>query len=157
MDVIGVVMLVIGAMLVIAEAHFPSLGMAGGLGVVMVAVGAVLAVDGAGGGLLVGLLAGLALASCGAALLTVSVRKGATAARRRVRTGAEGIVGHVGQVQSWAGSGGRVMLDGALWRASRSVLEEGLSEPRAGDPVVVERLSGLTLTVRRAEDWELPG
>jgi membrane protein implicated in regulation of membrane protease activity len=30
-------------------------------------------------------------------------------------------------------------------------------ELHAGDPVVVERLSGLTLSVRRAEDWELVG
>jgi membrane-bound ClpP family serine protease len=157
MGMVGVVMLLIGAMLVIAEAHFPAVGVAGGLGVVMGAVGAVLAVGGAGGGLWLGLLAALALLSCGGVLLTISVRKGSAAARRQVRTGAEGIVGHIGRVQSWADSGGRVLLDGTVWRASRSVLEEGLSEPRAGDQVVVERLTGLTLTVRQAEDWELPG
>lgn len=156
MLVVGVAILLIGATMIVAEAHFPALGMAGGPGVVMLAVGAVLAVGGAGGGLLLGLLAGLLLATGGGVLVVVSVRRGAAVGRRRVRTGAEGIVGHVGVVQSWAESGGRVALDGALWRACRSVLEEGRREPRAGDQVVVERLNGLTLTVRRAEDWELP-
>jgi membrane protein implicated in regulation of membrane protease activity len=28
-------------------------------------------------------------------------------------------------------------------------------ELREGDPVVVERVQGLTLSVRRAEEWEL--
>ena len=29
------------------------------------------------------------------------------------------------------------------------------AELHEGDPIVVERLDGLTLAVRRAEDWEL--
>ena len=37
---------------------------------------------------------------------------------------------------------------------NRSVLEEE-SELDAGDAVVVERVSGLTLAVRRAEEWEV--
>ena len=33
--------------------------------------------------------------------------------------------------------------------------EDDAAELHEGDPVVVERLDGLTLSVRRAEDWEL--
>ena len=44
-------------------------------------------------------------------------------------------------------------MDGALWRARCSVLEED-AQLDAGDAVVVERVSGLTLAVRRAEEWE---
>ena len=56
-------------------------------------------------------------------------------------------------VRSWNGAGGQVFVDGALWRARCSVLEED-AELDAGDAVVVERVSGLTLAVRRAEEWE---
>lgn len=146
-------LLVVGAVVAVAEAHYPTHGIAGGLGVVVMAVGAVLAISGLGAGVLLGLLAGGTLAVAGAGALTVAVKKGAAARQRRVRTGAEGIVGHIGVVRNWVDSDGSVALDGSLWRARRSVLQE--DDLHAGDQVVVERLNGLTLCVRRAEEWEL--
>ena len=97
----------------------------------------------------------LALAGFGVGALGVSVKHGAAASRRRIRTGPEGIIGHVGVVRSWTDASGSVSLDGALWRARRSVTDEPELDLHVGDAVVVERLSGLTLSVRRAEDWEL--
>ncbi|MGH2857456.1 MAG: hypothetical protein ACRDMJ_08215, partial [Solirubrobacteraceae bacterium] len=147
-------------------------GVAGGLGVAAVARGAVLAISGLGAGLAIALLRGAALATAGGGAVVWTVRKGVSARRLRVRTGAEGLVGHLGVVRSWAGADGSVALDGALWRARRSLgpgdvsprddqggAEDGgeASEPglHPGDTVVVERLSGLTLSVRPAEEWEL--
>ena len=49
---------------------------------------------------------------------------------------------------------GRVYVDGALWRARPWDLE-GEPPLGPGDPVVIERVSGLTLTVRPAEEWEV--
>ncbi len=52
-------------------------------------------------------------------------------------------------------------VDGALWRASRSLgpdddeTDAMSRELHAGDAIVVERLNGLTLCVRPAEEWEL--
>ena len=46
---------------------------------------------------------------------------------------------------------GQVFIDGALWRA-RPCLEDDLT---VGDQVVVERVNGLVLSVRRAEEWEI--
>ena len=146
-------LLVVGAVVAVGEAHYPTHGIAGGLGVVVMAVGAVLAISGLGAGVLLGLLTGGALAVVGAGAVTLSVKKGVAARHRRVRTGAEGIVGHIGVVRNWTDSGGSVALDGSLWHARRSALEE--QDPQAGDQVVVERLNGLTLCVRRAEEWEL--
>ena len=146
-------LLVIGAVVAVAEAHYPTHGISGGIGVIAMAVGAVLAISGLGAGVLLGLLAGGTLAAVGAAVLTVSVKKGTAARHRRVKTGAEGIVGHIGVVRNWADSCGNVSLDGSLWKARRSSTEE--NELHAGDEVVVERLNGLTLSVRRAEEWEL--
>jgi membrane protein implicated in regulation of membrane protease activity len=48
-----------------------------------------------------------------------------------------------------------VLVDGALWRARRSWADDD-EELGLGDPVVVERVSGLTLAVRKAEEWEEP-
>lgn len=147
-------LLVIGAVIAVGEAHYPTHGVAGGAGVIAMAVGAVLAVSGLGAGVLLGLVIGGLLAASGAAVLALSVSRGAAARRRRVVTGAEGLVGHVGTVRSWADASGSVALDGSLWQARRSVIEE--HDLHAGDQVVVERLTGLTLCVRRAEEWELP-
>ena len=140
----------------VAEAHYPSHGIAGGFGVLAMAVGAVLAISGLGGGLLVALLAGGALAGSGVALVSLTVKKGLVVRHRRVKGGAEGLIGHVGVVRDWNEHGGNVALDGALWHACESVgLEEEPAALHAGDRVVVERLAGLTLSVRRAEEWEL--
>lgn len=154
MTELGIVLLVLGAVVAATEAHYPTHGVAGGVGLTAMAVGAVLAVSGLGAGVLLGLLVGAGLLAAGGGLLALSVSRGAAARRLRVMTGAEGIVGHVGVVRSWADKSGSVALDGSLWRARRSAIEE--MELHAGDQVVVERLTGLTLCVRRAEEWELP-
>jgi membrane-bound ClpP family serine protease len=156
MTALGVVLLVIGAILVMAEAHVPSMGAVGGPGAIAMAIGAVLAVSALGGGLLLGLIAALGLGGAGLGLVAISVKKGAAVRGRRVRTGPEGLVGNIGVVRNWTASGGSVQLDGALWRAARSAYEgDDELELHTGDMVVVERLNGLTLSVRRAEDWEL--
>jgi membrane protein implicated in regulation of membrane protease activity len=72
-----------------------------------------------------------------------------------VRAGAESLSGRVGVVRSWHGSAGRVFVEGALWRARQEWPDPAPEELHEGDSVVVERVSGLTLRVRRAEDWEL--
>ena len=57
-------------------------------------------------------------------------------------------------VRNWADGAGQVLVDGALWRARRSWPDDERGQLGAGDAVVVERVSGLTLGVRRAEEWE---
>jgi membrane-bound serine protease (ClpP class) len=158
MTSLGLILLVIGAVVAVAEAHYPTQGIAGGTGVLLIAVGAVLAIAGLGAGVLVALLAGGALATIGAGGVLFSVRKAGAVRHRRVRTGAEGIVGHLGTVRSWTDASGSVAVDGALWRARRSLGadDESMSaQLHAGDMIVVERLNGLTLCVRAAEEWEL--
>jgi membrane protein implicated in regulation of membrane protease activity len=66
-------------------------------------------------------------------------------------------MGQVGVVRSWEGMTGCVLLDGALWRARRSLLEDedDRDDLHPGDTVVVDHLDGLTVRVRRAEEWEV--
>jgi membrane-bound ClpP family serine protease len=151
MVLLGIALLGLGAGLLIAEAHVPSFGALGIGGVIALVAGAALAVDGSGGGtaLVVAIAAIVALASL--ALLVVIARAALTAARPRARTGAEALVGHVGVVRSTLAPVGQVFVDGALWRA-KPCLAEDLD---VGDQVVVDRVQGLVLSVRRAEEWEL--
>jgi len=155
MTALGIALLLVGALLVAVETHVSSLGMLAGPGVLALGVGAVLAVSGVGGGIVIALAVAVLLTATGVAFAGVAIREGKNARRRRVKTGPEGLVGRVGVVQSWGDPTGRVRVDGALWQARRSWPEEEAGDLHAGDPVVVERLSGLTLAVRRAEDWEL--
>jgi membrane-bound ClpP family serine protease len=159
MTSLGLALLVIGAVVAVAEAHYPTHGIAGSAGVLVMAAGAVLAITGLGAGLLLALLAGGALVSVGAAGVLLSVQKGGAVRHRRVRTGAEGIIGHVGTVRSWTDASGSVTVDGALWHARRSAGpdedQDAVPELHRGDPIVVEHMNGLTLSVRPAEEWEL--
>ncbi|HEV7177919.1 MAG TPA: NfeD family protein [Solirubrobacteraceae bacterium] len=155
MTALGVSLLIVGAIVIVAEAHVPSLGMLGGPGVIAIGVGAVLAVSGLGGGLAVALISAVLLVAIGLGAVALSVTKGMAVRRRRVRTGPEGLIGHLGVVRSWAEPTGSVLVDGALWRARRSIVDEEGAELHAGDKVVVEHLTGLTVGVRRAEEWEL--
>ncbi len=156
MTALGIALLVIGAVVVVAEGHVQSLGLLGGPGVILLGVGTVLAVSGLGGGLVLGLVTAVILVAVTAGVLTLSLSKGVAVRRRRVRAGPEGMIGHVGVVQSWAEPAGKVLVDGALWQARRSACEpEEEVELNQGDQVIVERLTGLTLSVRPAEEWEL--
>jgi membrane-bound serine protease (ClpP class) len=151
---LGIALLLLGATLIVVETHVPSLGFLGAPGVVALIAGSVLAVSGLGGGTALVIAVTLILALVALAGLALAMRKGGAARRRRIRTGAEGLVGRHAVVRSWGERGGRVQLEGALWRARPAwpQLEQG--QPQEGDIVVVEQLHGLTLAVRSAEDWE---
>jgi membrane-bound serine protease (ClpP class) len=157
MTALGVSLLFVGAILILLEAHVPTLGVLGGPGMIALGAGAVLAVLGLGGGVVLGVVAALLLAGAAGGVLAVSVGKGVAVRRRRVRAGPEGLIGCLGVVRSWSGVAGSVMVDGALWRARRSAMDdsEEPDELHPGDEVVVDHLDGLTIRVRRAEEWEL--
>jgi membrane-bound serine protease (ClpP class) len=153
MTALGLALLVIGGVVVVVEAHVQSLGFLGVPGVAALTAGAALTVTGLGGPVALVVACALVLALAGAAVVALSLHKGTAVRRRRIRTGSEGIVGHLGTVRKWAQPAGTVLVDGALWRARLSLPDE---DPlREGDQVVVERINGLTLCVRKAESWEL--
>lgn len=165
MTALGVSLLFVGAVMILLEAHVPTLGVLGGPGVVALGAGAVLAVLGLGGGIVLGVVAALLLAGTAGGVLAVTVGKGVAVRRRRVRAGPESLLGRVAVVRNWNGSSGCVQVDGTLWTARRSVLcdldsdsDSGSGAPvelHAGDRVVVDHLDGLTVGVRPAEEWEV--
>jgi membrane-bound ClpP family serine protease len=154
MSGIGLLLVLVGAALAVAEAHVPSYGALGTAAAVALAAGIALLVSGAGLGAAAVVGATLATALFALAFVLLVARKGLATRRLRPRGGAEGLVGRLGEVRASPAPVGQVFVDGALWRARRWELE-GEPELRPGDPVVIERVSGLTLTVRPAEEWEV--
>jgi membrane-bound ClpP family serine protease len=152
MLVIGIALVLVGVALLVAEAHVPAgvLGVAGG---VALAGGAALAIGAAGGGLAIVLPVVVGVGAIAALWLAVAGRKALATQTRRARVGQEALSGRPGVVRSWSGSAGQVLVDGALWSARRSWADEDAAL-REGDPIVVERATGLTLAVRKAEEWE---
>ncbi|MGI8921542.1 MAG: NfeD family protein [Solirubrobacteraceae bacterium] len=153
MTVIGLVFVVVAVLLVVAEAHLTTGGLISSIAIVALVSGLTLLLVGAGAGWLVvlGVAAGVLAASL-AALLVVG-RSLLSVRSLRPRSGAEAMVGHIGVVRV-GDSAARVFVDGGLWRAQPSLLEED-NALHDGDRVVVERVNGLTLGVRKAEEWEL--
>ena len=154
MATFGIVLLLLGAALAAAEAHVPSHGVLGAGAAAAAAAGLALVIGGDGLGLAAVLSAALIAGVVAAAFAWLVLHKALRASRRRVRSGAEGMIGRVGEVRSAPAPVGQVFLDGALWRARLWADDEPAGLQR-GDPIVVERVDGLTLTVRRAEEWEL--
>jgi membrane-bound ClpP family serine protease len=149
---VGLALLLVGAILLVAEAHVSG-GVLGVFGGMAFAGGAALAIGGTGAGVALVVAALIAAVAVTGTWLAVATRKSLAARRRQVTSGREALSGRTGVVRSWAGDGGQVFVDGALWRARHSPIEDN-EELDAGDAVVVERVSGLTLAVRRAEEWE---
>jgi membrane-bound serine protease (ClpP class) len=151
---LGFALVLIGAILVVAEAHVPGivLGLAGGASLI---AGGVLVIDALGGGAALALPVGVGLGVAAGGWALAVTRTAAGSRRMRIQAGAEALCGRIGVVRRWSDSAGQVFVDGALWRARDTSLDGEADALREGDAVVVERVSGLTLAVRRAEDWEV--
>jgi membrane-bound serine protease (ClpP class) len=154
MSELGLLLVLLGAALAAAEAHVPSHGVFGTGAVAALAAGVALTLAGTGVAGVVAVLVGVVLALAGGTAMLLTVRRVIATRRRALRSGAEGLVGRIGVVRSVPAPVGQVFVDGALWRARLWGLEEQ-RELGPGDAVVVERVDGLTLTVRPAEEWEL--
>jgi membrane-bound serine protease (ClpP class) len=154
MTALGFALLFVGAALMNAEAHAPGggLGVAGGVGLV---VGGVIVIAALGGGAALAIPVALGIGGGVAAWTLVVTRKAAGVRRARIESGREALCGRIGVVRQWDEPAGQVFVDGALWRAQHDWLGRDQDRLAQGDAVVVERVNGLTLMVRRAEDWEL--
>lgn len=151
---IGVALVLVGVTLLVAEAHVPG-GVLGSLGAAALVGGLALAVSAAGAATALVVAAALAAALVSAGWLLLATRKALAAGRQRASSGREALSGRAGVVRNWSNGAGQVFVDGALWQAKRSGMDED-GELAEGDAVVVERVTGLTLAVRLAEEWEEP-
>jgi membrane-bound ClpP family serine protease len=154
MSTFGVVLVLVGAALMVAEAHVASHGVLGTGAAAALTAGVVLALSGAGAPIGAVLGAGIAVSLVAVALAWLLLVKSLAARRLAVRSGPQALAGRVATVRTVLAPVGQVQLDGALWRARIWELEGG-APVAEGSAVVVESVDGLTLTVRPAEEWEM--
>jgi membrane-bound serine protease (ClpP class) len=154
MVLVGVVLVLVGAALLVAEAHMPvgAFGLAGGIALTL---GTILAMTASGAGVAAIVAVAVGAGAIAALWVGIAARKSLESQARRPASGSEALTGRAGVVRRWTGGDGQVLVDGALWRARHSWPDDD-GDLEAGDPVVVERVSGLTLGVRKAEEWEAP-
>ena len=154
MTAVGFALLLVGAALMVAEAHAPGgvLGVAGGIGLV---VGGIVLIGAVGGGAMLAVPVAVGIGGVAAAWTVIATRKAAGARRTRIQSGPEALCGRIGVVRQWHEPAGKVFVEGALWHAQHDWAGREQATLEQGDAVVVERVNGLTLIVRRAEDWEL--
>jgi len=140
---VGVLLLVLAFVLFIAEAHLPTGGLLGVVGIVALIAGGLLMFGTGDGAPSVSPWVAVPVAIVlGGGLLLVGQRVLA-ARRQRVRTGEEELVGAAATVRAPIDPVGQVFVEGALWRA-RS--RDG-APIEAGARVTVAAIDGLTLVV----------
>src|SRR6478672_1156316 len=154
MTVLGFALLLAGAALMVAEAHAPGgvFGVAGGVGLV---VGGIVLIGALGGGAMIAIPVAVGIGAVAVGWTLVATRKAASARRGRIQSGRDALCGRIGVVRQWHEPAGQVFVEGALWRAQHDWGARDNDELQEGDAIVVQRVNGLTLLVRRAEDWEL--
>jgi membrane-bound serine protease (ClpP class) len=139
----GLALLILGVALMVAEAFMPSFGILGLGGIVAFAIGALFLFDPDQSDIPIQVswqvVAGLTALS--AAFFLGVLGLAMQARRRPVMTGAEEMIGSVGEVVQWAGARGRVRVRGEIWAAESALV---LSE---GQKVRVKGRSGLLLAV----------
>jgi len=151
----GVLLLVFGGILMVAEMFVPSFGVLGIVGLVCLVLGSVYVVDTSmiwavdGYGLDTEIVAGAALA-VGLMLLLI-IYLASSAFKKKVVTGKEGMIGKLAEVKTdfildeqRGVLEGKVFVNGETWNAEMS---PSGNSPHLGSQVTVIDLSGLTLTV----------
>jgi membrane-bound serine protease (ClpP class) len=141
----GIALLVVGIGLIIAEAHLPTSGVLGGVGVLGIALGGLILFDTDSDEFGVSPPVVIAVAVVLGGFLALAVHKVVAARRNPVHTGWEELVGEEGDVRVALSPVGQVFVDGALWRAEA---EPGVGRVAPGVRVRVESVDGLTVRVR---------
>jgi membrane-bound serine protease (ClpP class) len=154
MTVLGIVLIVVAFVLLLAEAHISTGGMIAAAASVAAIGGIALLLTAAGAGAVIVAVVALCVAVASGSLLVAARRRILRPLLARPRTGREALVGRFGVVRMNGSPQPEVFVNGALWRAE---LDGGHHETELsdGERVVVERVNGLTLRVRKAEEWEL--
>ena len=151
----GIALLVVGIGFIVAEAHLPTGGILGAIGVVALAASGLLLFDTGSDAFEVSAPVVVIVAVALGGGLALAIRKVVQAHRAQPLTGWEELIGAEGDVRVPLDPVGQVFVQGALWRA---VAADSASESDAarlhqrGVRVRVESVEGLTLRVSPAPD-----
>ncbi len=140
----GLLLILFGLALLIAEIKVVSHGVLTVGGVVAMVLGSIMLYDAPETGLRISWFVIVPTVGATAGLVIFAVSAGLRALYRTPSTGAAGMVGLVGVARSALNPEGQVQIDGELWQA---VAQDG--PVAAGEAVEVTALDGLTLRVTR--------
>lgn len=143
----GVVLLVAGFALIVAEAHLPTHGILGVAGVVSLIASGLLLYDTSSSAFDISPAVVIAVAVVLGGAMAFVVQRAVRARRLPKQTGSEGLVGTVGEVRQRLDPVGQVYLRGALWRAELGAANGNGRALGPGSRVRVESVDGLTLKV----------
>lgn len=131
-----------GLLFIVLEAFVTSGGILAAGGIAAFAFGALFLVDTPVPGLQISRWFVIASSVVFGALILLAMTYTAASFRRRVQTGAEYLVGLRGQVVSWSGREGVILLDGEKWQARSD------TELEPGQAIIATKLDGLVVTVK---------
>ncbi|MDP2210984.1 MAG: nodulation protein NfeD [Candidatus Aquicultor sp.] len=140
----GLVLIVLGVALLIGEAFNPGFGVLGAGGIIAMTVGSFILFESPLPGLRVSPYIVLPTVAVTAGFILIAVRMALHAQKRQPSTGAEGMIGLVGEVRSALTPRGEVFVHGERWSAESI---EGTIN--VGDEVEIVSLQGLRLKVKR--------
>ena len=140
-DFVGLALIVLGIGLMVAEAFAPSFGILGIGGLLAFVFGATVLFDTDLPEFRVSWSVIAALGVFSAGVIILVVRTGLASFRHRVVSGAEGLIGESAIVTDWKDGKGHVFVHSERWNA------QGPDDLRKGEPVIVNKLAGLKLTV----------
>jgi len=142
----GVGLILLGIAFMVAELFMPSFGALGIGGVVAFVVGSIILFDVEGGNIAVSLPLIAAAAVLSAGFFLIALRALFTAYRRPVVSGAEEMLGSVGEVMEDFVGRGRIFVHGETWNAESAV------PVKKGGRVCVTGRDGLTLRIKPEEE-----
>jgi membrane-bound serine protease (ClpP class) len=150
--VVGVLLLVAGIAMIIAEAHLPTHGILGASGVAALVASGLLLYDTHSSAFEISAPAVIVVGVVLGGLLAVGVQRAVKARSLPKHTGWEEMLGAVGEVRQPLDPVGQIFIQGALWRARlASPSGEGARPLERGSRVRVESVEGLTLDVSPVE------
>jgi len=150
----GVLLLLFGVAMIIAEAHLPTHGILGASGVASLIASGLLLYDTNSSAFGISAPVVIAVGLILGGLLAFAVQRAVQARTQPKRTGWEEMVGAVGEVRQPLDPVGQIFVQGALWRARLGGPNGADRTLERGSRVRVESVEGLTLLVRPLESGE---
>jgi len=142
----GLGLLLLGIAFMVGEVFMPSFGALGIGGVVAFVIGSIILFDVDGGNLAVSLPLIIMVSGISAAFFLIVIRSAFQAHRKQVVSGAEGMLGSIGDVIEDFESRGFIHVHGENWQA-----ESGMPV-KQGDKVRVKEISGLLLKIEPVKE-----
>jgi membrane-bound serine protease (ClpP class) len=152
--VAGVLLLLFGIAMIIAEAHLPTHGILGASGIASLIASGLLLYDTNSSAFGISAPVVIAVGLIFGGLLAFAVQRAVQARSQPKRTGWEEMVGAVGEVREPLDPVGQIFVQGALWRARLGRSNGDGRVLERGSRVRVQSVEGLTLNVSPLESGE---